>query len=107
MQVAEGEGAGSVLTYVTKPEFRKQRSRSPSSNSLLLEVAGILHHLHRLADRVQSKLLRVKLSKWDRLQFGHIIAPYTDVGIQRLHCHMKYHIYRMDLKTRVKIDIRE
>ena len=31
---AEGEGAGSVLTYVTEPESRKQRSRSPSCNSL-------------------------------------------------------------------------
>ena len=28
------QGEGSVLTYVTKPEFRKQRSRSPSCNSL-------------------------------------------------------------------------
>ena len=32
-----------------------------------LEVAGTLHHLHRLADRVQSKRLRVQLTKWDRL----------------------------------------
>ena len=31
---AEGEGAGSVLTYVTEPESRKQRSRSLSCNSL-------------------------------------------------------------------------
>ena len=28
------QGEGSVLTYVTKPEFRKQRSSSPSCNSL-------------------------------------------------------------------------
>ena len=34
MQGAEDEGEGSVLTYVTKLEFRKQRSRSPSCNSL-------------------------------------------------------------------------
>ena len=34
MQGAEGEGAGSVLTYVTEPEPRKQRRRSPSCNSL-------------------------------------------------------------------------
>ena len=27
---AEGEGAGSVLAYVTEPESRKQRRRSPS-----------------------------------------------------------------------------
>ena len=36
MQGAEGEGEGSVLTYVTEPESRKQRSRSPSCNSLFL-----------------------------------------------------------------------
>ncbi|CQB86502.1 Uncharacterised protein [Chlamydia trachomatis] len=36
MQGAEDEGEGSVLTYVTEPEFRKQRSRSPSCNSLLM-----------------------------------------------------------------------
>ena len=36
MQGAEGEGTGSVLTYVTEPEFRKQRRRSPSCNSLFL-----------------------------------------------------------------------
>lgn len=29
------KGDGSVLAYVTEPEFRKQRSRSPSCNSLL------------------------------------------------------------------------
>ena len=34
MQGAEDEGEGSVLTYVTEPEFRKQRSRSPSCKSL-------------------------------------------------------------------------
>ena len=46
MQDAEDEGKvhaghqgptgaeGSVLTYVTEAEFRKQRSRSPSCNSL-------------------------------------------------------------------------
>ena len=32
MQGAEDEGEGSVLVYVTKPEFRKQRSRSPFCN---------------------------------------------------------------------------
>ena len=32
---AEGEGAGSVLSYVTEPDSRKQRRRSPSCNSLL------------------------------------------------------------------------
>ncbi len=30
------QGEGSVLTYVTETEFRKQRSRSPSCNSLFL-----------------------------------------------------------------------
>nr|WP_311520589.1 hypothetical protein [uncultured Porphyromonas sp.] len=35
MQGAEGEGTGSVLTYVTEPESRKQRRRSPSCNSLI------------------------------------------------------------------------
>ena len=34
MQGAEDEVEGSVLTYVTETEFRKQRSRSPSCNSL-------------------------------------------------------------------------
>ena len=34
MQGAEDEGEGSVLTYVTEAELRKQRSRSPLSNSL-------------------------------------------------------------------------
>mgnify|MGYP001007623677 CR=1 FL=1 len=34
MQGAEDEVEGSVLTYVTEAEFRKQRSRSPSCNSL-------------------------------------------------------------------------
>ena len=32
MQGAENEGEGSVLAYVTEPEFRKQRSRSPFCN---------------------------------------------------------------------------
>lgn len=35
MQGAEDEVEGSVLTYVTETEFRKQRSRSPSCNSLM------------------------------------------------------------------------
>ncbi|WP_288202514.1 hypothetical protein [uncultured Porphyromonas sp.] len=35
MQGAEGEGAGNVLAYVTEPESRKQRRRSPSCNSLI------------------------------------------------------------------------
>ncbi len=35
MQVAEDEVEGIVLTYVTETEFRKQRSRSPSCNSLV------------------------------------------------------------------------
>ena len=34
MQGAEDEAKGSVLTYVTEAEFRKQRSRSPSCKSL-------------------------------------------------------------------------
>ena len=34
MQGAEDEVEGSVLTYVTETEFRKQRSKSPSCNSL-------------------------------------------------------------------------
>ena len=34
MQGSEDEVEGSVLTYVTETEFRKQRSRSPSCNSL-------------------------------------------------------------------------
>ena len=38
MQDAEDEGAGSVLTYVTEPESRKQRSRSPSCNSLKAKI---------------------------------------------------------------------
>ena len=33
MQGAEDVAEGSVLTYVTETEFRKQRSRSPSCNS--------------------------------------------------------------------------
>ena len=32
MQGAEDEAEGSVLTYVTEAEFRKQRSRSPFCN---------------------------------------------------------------------------
>ena len=36
MQGAEDEVEGSVLTYVTETEFRKQRSRSPSCNSLFI-----------------------------------------------------------------------
>ena len=39
MQGAEDEVEGSVLTYVTKTEFRKQRSRSPSCNSLIYGVS--------------------------------------------------------------------
>ena len=35
MQGAEGEAEGSVLTYVTEAEYQKQRSRSPSCNSLI------------------------------------------------------------------------
>ena len=31
----KGEGAGSVLTYVTEPESRKQRRRSPLCNCLI------------------------------------------------------------------------
>ena len=38
MQGAEDEVEGSVLTYVTETEFRKQRSRSPSCNSLKLRT---------------------------------------------------------------------
>ena len=38
MQGAEDEVEGSVLTYVTETEFRKQRSRSPSCNSLNLHI---------------------------------------------------------------------
>ena len=41
MQGAEDEGEGSVLTYVTEPEFRKQRSRSPSCNSLIRGSKGM------------------------------------------------------------------
>ena len=47
MQGAEDEGEGSVLTYVTEPEFRKQRSRSPSCNSLIRGSkvwVGIVYH---------------------------------------------------------------
>ena len=33
MQGVEDKAKGSVLTYVTEAEFRKQRSRSPSCNS--------------------------------------------------------------------------
>ena len=33
------QGAESVLAYMTEPESRKQRSRPPSCNSLLSEVA--------------------------------------------------------------------
>ena len=39
MQGAEDEVEGSVLTYVTKTEFRKQRSRPPSCNSLIYGVS--------------------------------------------------------------------
>ena len=50
MQGAEGEGAGSVLTYVTEPESRKQRSRSPSCNRLYIqEGGGDQSHLHLLS----------------------------------------------------------
>ena len=38
MQGAEAEGDGSVLPYVTEPEFRKQRSRSPLCNCLDLVI---------------------------------------------------------------------
>ena len=34
MRGAKDEAEGSVLTYVTEAEFRKQRRRSPSCNSL-------------------------------------------------------------------------
>ena len=40
MQGAEDEAEGSVLTYVTEAEVRKQRSRSPSCNSLKALVAA-------------------------------------------------------------------
>ena len=46
MQGAEDEDEGSVLTYVTETEFRKQRSRSPSCSSLSI---GIGHP--RIGDR--------------------------------------------------------
>ena len=38
MQGTEDEVEGSVLTYVTETEFRKQRSRSPSCNSLSIGI---------------------------------------------------------------------
>ena len=38
MQGAEDEAKGSVLTYVTEAEFRKQRNRSPSCNSLSIGI---------------------------------------------------------------------
>ena len=37
MQGVELVGKGIVLTYVIELEFRKQRSRSPSCNSLLIK----------------------------------------------------------------------
>ena len=44
MQGAKGEGAGSVLTYVTEPESRKQRrsllSCKVSSDGTPLSVGG-------------------------------------------------------------------
>ena len=41
MQGAEDEVEGSVLTYVTKTEFRKQRSRSPSCNSRSIGIGHL------------------------------------------------------------------
>ena len=43
MQGAEDEAKGSVLTYVTEAEFRKQRSRSPSCNSLRIKTPKLLY----------------------------------------------------------------
>lgn len=42
MPGAKGEGAGSVLAYVTEPESQKQRRRSPFCNFLLLVLDSSL-----------------------------------------------------------------
>ena len=42
------EAEGSVLTYVTEAEFRKQRSRSPSCNSLLIWLLPLGDHLSKM-----------------------------------------------------------
>ena len=58
MQGAEDEVEGSVLTYVTETEFRKQRSRSPSCNSLNLHIPLRLprqSHLLLLTEFMEKK----------------------------------------------------
>ena len=42
------EVEGSVLTYVTETEFRKQRSRSPSCNSLYILMCAMRHSEWRM-----------------------------------------------------------
>ena len=82
MQGAEGEGAGSVLTYVTEPESRKQRSRSPSCNRLYIqEGGGDQSHLHLLlipTERIKS--LRSPQAPQDHPLVVHIFGKHYEQG---------------------------
>ena len=66
MQGAEGEGEGSVLAYVTKPESRKQRRRSPFCNFLLLLFDSSLYVANSVAnglDVLRHLILDVDVKK--------------------------------------------
>ncbi len=61
MQGAEDEAEGSVLTYVTEAEIRKQRSRSPSCNSLfLIPDYQISKNLFDIMSTVCKKRIKTK-----------------------------------------------
>ena len=62
MQGAEDEAEGSVLTYVTETEFRKQRSRSPSCNSLSIGI-GHLRSGDRCADTRLNSLYPLRVAE--------------------------------------------
>ena len=62
MQGAEDEVEGSVLTYVIETEFRKQRSRSPSCNSLFYISSEDDQPLLHLRDGDKGEDERVRIS---------------------------------------------
>ena len=66
MQGAEDESEGSVLTYVTEPEFRKQRRRSPLCKVLIEE-----------GQVTTSSYLPLTLL----IEFCQIVSPQTSLSL--------------------------
>ena len=76
MQGAEDAAEGSVLTYVTETEFRKQRGRSPSCNSRSI---GIGHP--RSGDRCAN----TRLNPLDPLRVAEQKFPFPTPPLRSSH----------------------